>query len=79
MLKALVFGNTATGMPLVRGGSSAEAAAIERRQLMEQQNSILSDLAKSQRAAERLSGTTERMANHFPQALLSLSFHSRTD
>jgi hypothetical protein len=66
--KALFFGTAATGMPLVRGRSSAEAAAIEQRQLLEQQNSILSDLAKSQRRAQRLSGTSEQVASHAPSS-----------
>lgn len=61
--KALFFGTAATGMPLVRGRSSAEAAAVEQRQLMEQQNSILSDLARSQRTSQIYS-SSELVVNH---------------
>jgi hypothetical protein len=64
--KFAFFATAATGMPLVRGRSSAEAAAYEQLQLMEQQNSILSDLARSQRTAQRLSGTSKRVVNHVP-------------
>lgn len=43
--KALFFGTAATGMPLVRFRSSAEAAAREQHRLMQEQNSILSRMA----------------------------------
>ena len=64
--KAFFFATAATGMPLVRGRSSAEAAADQMQDLMDEQNSILSDLAMSQRKAQRLSGTSKRAVNHVP-------------
>ena len=43
--KAIFLGTAATGTPLVRWNSSAEAAAKEQRRLMQEQNEILSGLA----------------------------------
>jgi len=43
--KAIFLGTAATGTPLVRWNSSAEAAAIEQRRLMREQNEILRDIA----------------------------------
>jgi len=45
--KAIFYGTAATGTPLVRRNSSAEAAAIEQRRLMQEQNDILSQIADS--------------------------------
>jgi len=49
--KAFFFATAATGMPLVRGRSSAERAADQMQDLMDEQNSILSDLARKQRSS----------------------------
>jgi len=43
--KAIFLGTAATGTPLVRWNSSAEAAAKEQRELMREQNEILRDIA----------------------------------
>jgi len=43
--KAIFLGTAVTGTPLVRWNSSAEAAAKEQRQLMREQNDILSEIA----------------------------------
>ena len=43
--KAIFLGTAATGTPLVRWNSSAEAAAKEQRRLMQEQNDILSRIA----------------------------------
>ena len=43
--KAIFLGTAATGTPLVRWNSSAEAAAKEQRRLMQEQSDILSGLA----------------------------------
>ena len=64
--KAFFFATAATGMPLVRGRSSAERAADQMQDLMDEQNSILSDLARSQRTAQSLRGTSKRVAHHAP-------------
>lgn len=45
--RAIFYGTAATGTPLVRRNSSAEAAAIEQRRLMQEQNDILSQIADS--------------------------------
>jgi len=44
--KAIFLGTAATGTPLVRWNSSAEAAAKEQRELMREQNDILSEIAE---------------------------------
>jgi hypothetical protein len=65
--KAFFLGTAATGMPLVRWNSSAEKAAGHMQDLMDEQNSILSELARSQRVeANRLSGISKRIANPAP-------------
>jgi len=46
--KAIFLGTAATGTPLVRWNSSAEAAAKEQRRLMQEQNDILSRMADQQ-------------------------------
>lgn len=46
--KAIFLGTAATGTPLVRWNSSAEAAAKEQRRLMQEQNYILSRMADQQ-------------------------------
>ncbi len=43
--KAIFLGTAATGTPLVRWNSSAEAAAKEQRRLMQEQNDILAGMA----------------------------------
>jgi hypothetical protein len=45
--KAIFLGTAATGTPLVRWNSSAEAAAKDQRRLMQEQNAILSQMADS--------------------------------
>jgi hypothetical protein len=45
--KAIFLGAAATGQPLVRWNSSAEAAAKDQRRLMQEQNAILSQMADS--------------------------------
>ena len=50
--KALFLGTAVTGTPLVRWNNSAEAAAKEQRRLMQEQNAILADLAKSQSSSQ---------------------------
>lgn len=37
--------------------------------LMDEQNSILSDLARSQRTAQRLSGSSKRVVNQVPTSI----------
>jgi len=43
--KAIFLGTAATGTPLVRWNSSAEAAAKDQRRLMQEQNDILAGMA----------------------------------
>ena len=63
--KAFFFATAATGMPLVRGRSSAEAAADQMQDLMDEQNSILSDLARTQRR-RRIYSSPDLVVNHVP-------------
>jgi hypothetical protein len=46
--KAIFLGTAATGTPLVRWNSSAEAAAKKQQRLMQEQNDILSQMANQQ-------------------------------